>query len=160
MNSENECRPYYSYLENGVWVGLDNTGWSYAGWAAAPTKGPHIKPMGGRCVVVLDELPKSEGSIFLATDSMLSPYCMGVVVSAPKDVVMRSALLKGGSVDEAKMSKSNYVTVDIEFKQGDRVYVLSFAGTTLLAKTVHTIGHDRIRLTPCLEVMAVINEGR
>jgi hypothetical protein len=116
--------------------------------------------MGGRCVVVLDELPKSEGSILLATDSMLSPYCMGVVVSAPKDVVMRSALLKGGSVDEAKVSKSNYVTIDIEFEPGDRVYVLSFAGTTLLARTAHTIGHDRLRLTPCLEVMAVVNEGR
>lgn len=159
MTSARELQPYYSYFESGEWIGLDNPRWCYDGWAAAEVKGPSIRPMGGRCVVALDPLPDREGLIHFATDAMTTPYCTGVVLDAPKDVLLRRASLRSSSVTQDQLNASNFIKVDLEFKPGDRVYVLRFAGETLLAKTAHTLGHDRLRLTPCLEIMATVDGG-
>lgn len=159
MREQTEVRPLFSYESDAGWVAPDSTDWSYANWAASDRKGPYIRPLGGRCVVMLDHAEKEHNGILLATDSMMCHHTTGTVLAVQDSVVVPRALLRSKGVSERELELSPNVECPTDLRAGDRVFVLRFAGESLLGRTAQTMGHDRFRLVPVREIAALVDEG-
>ncbi len=147
-------RPYFSYLGPQGWLDPSSPDWSADGWFGAESRGPKVRPVGNHAVVVVDDLAKKVGSIHLPTDSMVEATTYGTVLIAPATIVEYRGRLRGGVVDVSKLGE--YVEFPSGLRAGQRVFLIRFAGITAVSADPRTLGHDRIRLVPYSEIMAVL----